>query len=80
MATKLIGIKEFRKNISGFARKAQNGESRYIIMNRNTPIFELKPFGKNTDLESVFMNIFKKNQNINKKEKYPNSNKRRKIV
>ena len=56
MATKLIGIKEFRKDISGFARKAQESGSRYVIMNRNTPIFELKPYGKNTDLESIFEN------------------------
>jgi hypothetical protein len=57
MTTKIIGIKEFRADISNFAKKAKKGDVRYIVMNRNTPLFELKPFADNEGLESIFNEI-----------------------
>ena len=57
MTTKLIGIKEFRQNISDYAKKAQKGGVRFIVMNRNKPLFELKPFSEDEELEVLFADI-----------------------
>lgn len=43
MVTKIIGIKEFRQNISMCSKEAKECNVRYIVFNRNTPIFEVKP-------------------------------------
>jgi len=57
MSIKLIGIKEFRANISDYAKKARKEGVRFVIMNRNTPLFELKPFEKGVELENIFADI-----------------------
>lgn len=57
MTTKLIGIKEFRQNISEFTQKARTEGVRFVIMNRNKPLFELKPFSEDEELESIFADI-----------------------
>lgn len=66
MNTKIIGIKDFRKNISGYAQKAQKGEAKYIIMNRNKPLFEIKPFCKSEGLEALFADISSAQEDIKK--------------
>ena len=57
MNTQIIGIKDFRANISKYATQAQKGTIRYVVMNRNKPLFEIKPFEKNEGLESIFSEI-----------------------
>lgn len=57
MTTKIIGIKEFRADIATYAKKAREGNVRYIVMNRNTPLFEIKPFAENEGLEEIFKDI-----------------------
>lgn len=57
MTTKTVGIKEFRADIARFAKKARKGNVRYIVMNRNSPLFEIKPFAENEGLENVFADI-----------------------
>ena len=52
MNIKFIGVKEFRQNISDYAKRASTGETRFIIMNRNRPLFEIKPFPKDEYLDS----------------------------
>ena len=59
MTTKTIGIKEFRSKIKEFAQKARKGDVRYVVMNHNTPLFELKPFAENEGLEAIFSDIIK---------------------
>lgn len=66
MNTKIIGIKDFRANISNYAKKAQKDSARYIIMNRNKPLFELKPFSENEELEEIFAEILNAKQDIRK--------------
>ena len=44
MTTKLIGIKDFRQNISAYVNKARKKKARYIVTNRNIPMFEIVPF------------------------------------
>lgn|GEM_PF-501271 len=57
MTTKIIGVKEFRADIASYAQKALKGDVRYIVMNRNKPLFEIKPFAENEGLEEVFTDI-----------------------
>ena len=51
MNTKLIGIRDFRQNISEYAKKAQKNKSRYIITSHNIPLFEIVPFNNANALE-----------------------------
>ena len=46
MNTKLVGMKEFRNNISKYAQKAGKGDTRFVVMRRNIPLFELKPLSE----------------------------------
>lgn len=54
MTTKLIGIKDFRQNIAKYAKRAQSkiGKERLVVMNRNKPLFEIRPFEKETEIYS----------------------------
>jgi len=70
MPTKIIGIKEFRANISDFAKKARKKEARYIIMNRTTPLFEIKPFSENDSLEKIFSEIILAKEDVKKGRVY----------
>ena len=41
--TKLIGLKEFRANITSIWKKARKYNIRFIVMNHSTPIMEVSP-------------------------------------
>ena len=64
MNTKFIGIKEFRQNISDYAKKARGLQTRFVVMSRNKPLFELKPFEKDETLDSLFAEVKKAEQDI----------------
>lgn len=58
MTTKFIGIKEFRQNISKIAKNSKKNNQRLIVLNRNTPIFEVNPLSDaDQTLESLAMGI-----------------------
>lgn len=57
MNTKFIGIKEFRQHMADFAKAAREKKQRIIVMNRNTPLFELTPFTEDSDLSSLVADI-----------------------
>ncbi len=59
MTTKFIGVKDFRQNIAGYAKQAQKGKARLVVMNRNKPLFEVKPFEEDVYLDSFVANILK---------------------
>lgn len=59
MNTKFIGVKEFRQNISDYAKRAQKNDTRYIVMNRNKPLFEIKAFAEDEYLDSFVADIAK---------------------
>lgn len=46
MVTKLIGVKEFRQNMAKYSAAAKRNGWRYVVLNRNVPIFEVKPLSK----------------------------------
>jgi len=58
MTTKFIGVREFRQNISKLYRDARKRNIRYIVLNKNKPVFEVKPIGKREAfLESLLASI-----------------------
>ncbi len=58
MATKFIGVKEFRQNIAKIAKSSQKNNDRFVILNRNTPIFEVRPLSDaDFTLESLALGI-----------------------
>ena len=59
MNTKFIGVKEFRQNIAAYAKKARSAKTRYIVVNRNVPLFELTPFDESESLDSIFNEVMK---------------------
>lgn len=42
MTTKFIGIKDFRRNLSSYAKTAKIKNIRIIILKKNIPILEIK--------------------------------------
>ena len=62
--TKFIGIKEFRQNIAKFAKTAQTKKERIIIMNRNKPLFELKPFAEDAHLDSFVESVLEAERDV----------------
>ncbi len=70
MTTKFINIKDFRQNIAKYSENAQLGKERFIIMNRNTPLFEIKPFAKNVNLNSIIEDIIDAKKDVEKGRLY----------
>jgi hypothetical protein len=66
MATKLISTKDFRANMSAYAQKARKGGTRFIVMHRNSPLFELKPFAKDDGLDAIVADILAAKEDIKK--------------
>lgn len=60
MVTKLVGVKEFRQNIAAYYKKSIKNNWRFLVMNRNRPIFEVRPIsGKDITLEKLQADIAK---------------------
>lgn len=57
METKFVGVKEFRQNIADFAKKARTKKTRFVVVNRNKPLFEITPFAEDETLGSLFNDI-----------------------
>ena len=46
LTTQLIGLKEFRSNITKIWKLARKNNTRYIVMNHSTPILEVSPISE----------------------------------
>ena len=58
MITKLIGVREFRQNMAQLYEKAKRNNWRFIILNRNQPIFKIEPLSrKDAVVEKLAMEI-----------------------
>ena len=64
MNTKFIGIKDFRSNIADYAKRARKGDARYVVVNRNKPLFEVTPFSEDETLDSLFSDIVKAERDV----------------
>lgn len=43
MTTTFVGIKDFRKDVTGYAKKAHQKDTQIIITHRQVPLFKLEP-------------------------------------
>ncbi|MFH1218424.1 MAG: hypothetical protein V1679_01120 [Candidatus Peregrinibacteria bacterium] len=43
MTTTLVGIKEFRQNLSSYAKAVKKGGIRLIVLRKNVPVLEVNP-------------------------------------
>ncbi|MBU1177888.1 hypothetical protein KJ903_01585 [Patescibacteria group bacterium] len=60
MTTKLIGVREFRQNVSALYVKAQKNNWRFVVLNRNQPIFMVEPLSKkDTVVEKLAADVAK---------------------
>ena len=58
MTTKLIGVKEFRQNVTKLYKQAQTKNLQYIVLNRNKPIFKVSPLSeKDTIIEKLALDV-----------------------
>ncbi|MBY0310186.1 hypothetical protein K2Q16_03525 [Patescibacteria group bacterium] len=64
MNTKFIGVKDFRQNISDYAKRARKSDVRYIVMNRNKPLFEIKAFVDDEYLDTFVADVVKAEANV----------------
>lgn len=46
MITKLVGVKEFRQNMAKYMASGSRYGWRYVVLSRNKPIGEVRPFSK----------------------------------
>ena len=54
MTTKFIGVREFRQNISELYKTAQKKNIKYIVLNKNKPVFEVRSISeKDSSLEQL---------------------------
>lgn len=71
MITKLIGIKEFRQNISTLYKQAIKNNWRFVILNHNVPIFKVEPLSKkDAILEKLTIDIVEARKDVKKGRLY----------
>lgn len=71
MTTKLIGVREFRQNISALYVKAKKNNWRYVVLNRNQPIFMVEPLSKrDTAIEKLAADIAEARGEVKKGKVY----------
>lgn len=58
-----VGIKDLKNNLSNYLDFVRNGET-IIVMDRNTPIAELKKLSKSQDLTKAFIHESVENKSI----------------
>ncbi|MBT3413095.1 MAG: hypothetical protein HOJ15_02935 [Candidatus Jacksonbacteria bacterium] len=71
MTTKIVGVKEFRDNMTRYWKKARKENIRYIVMHRSTPVLEVNPLmGDNFVLEELAKEISKSRKEVAAGETY----------
>ncbi|MBD3270367.1 hypothetical protein GF376_02475 [Candidatus Peregrinibacteria bacterium] len=64
MTTKIIGIKEFRRNITSMWKEARQKNIRFIVMHHSTPVFEVNPIKE----DELILERFAKDISIARKQ------------
>ena len=71
MTTKLIGVKQFRQNIATLYKQATKNNWRFIVLNRNVPIFKVEPLSKkDAILEKLAADITEAREDVKKGRVY----------
>ena len=69
--TKLIGVREFRQNISTLYKKAIKNNWNFIVLNRNKPVFKVEPLhDDDVFLESFVKDIEEAREDVRKGRVY----------
>jgi len=64
MKTTVIGLKNFRQNISKLADMAQKYHTIYIVKKKNKPIFEVKPtFNNDIEIDNTQIDYYQSLEN-----------------
>lgn len=53
MTTKIIGIKEYRQNITSLWKEAREKNIRYVVMYHSKPVFEVNPLQDEDELIEI---------------------------
>lgn len=69
MTTKIIGIKEYRQNITSLWKAAREKNIRYVIMYHSKPVFEVNPLQDEDELIEILRKDIKKAREQAKKGK-----------
>ncbi len=71
MTTKLIGIKDFRNNITNIWRESKEKNIRYIVMYHSSPILEVTPINEDQlILENLMKDVKEARDQVEKGEVY----------
>ncbi|MFA5820652.1 MAG: hypothetical protein WC873_00865 [Candidatus Gracilibacteria bacterium] len=70
MTTKMIGIKEFRKNFTAIWKHAHLKDIRYIVMNHSVPVLEVLPLKKKKETREEFIASIKEAREQFKRGEY----------
>jgi len=71
MVTKLIGIREFRQNITSLQKKALKNNWCFVVLNRNKPVFRVEPLSeKDATLEKLAIDIEEAREDVRKGRLY----------
>ncbi|MBI1812191.1 hypothetical protein HY285_00160 [Candidatus Peregrinibacteria bacterium] len=60
MTTKLIGMKEFRQNLSKLGKKSHAKKIRFIVMNHMVPIFKVEPMNEDDLIDELILEKYGK--------------------
>ena len=69
MNTRFIGVKEFRQNMAMLANKARSNGERLVVLRKNEPIFEVRPFKKGEDVLTKLLQELHQAENESEKGK-----------
>jgi PHD/YefM family antitoxin component YafN of YafNO toxin-antitoxin module len=65
MTTKMIGVKEFRQNLSSLYKKARKNNWQFVVLNRNQPIFRVEPLNeKDVIIERLAQDIAEAREDV----------------
>ncbi|EKD43095.1 MAG: hypothetical protein ACD_72C00462G0003 [uncultured bacterium] len=67
MVTKLIGVREFRRNMATLCEKARKNNWRFVVLSHNRPIFKIEPLSeKEANLEKLVEEIKEARNDVKK--------------
>ena len=65
MTTKLIGLKEFRLNLSAYTKEVELNNVRLIVLKKNKPVLEVNPINlKEVTLESLRKDVMESREQV----------------
>lgn len=71
MVTKLIGLKDFRLNLSAYTAQVESKKVRLIVLKKNKPVLEINPItAEEYTLESLRKDIAEAREQVKRGELY----------